>query len=103
MQADESCRKAVGVLVALIENGDFYLHENYATGTPNRAEDRRIAREASGYNPKAILGLIYQARCNLFHGTKAFEEHQRVLLDNMSVILEFVTYRILKHLKRELQ
>ena len=103
LRSDESCRQATEMLAKLIEEGRFYLHEDYETGTPDRAKDRRLARSAAQYDPKAILGLIYQARCNLFHGTKAFEERQRVLLDSMSVLVEFVTGRVLYRLKEELQ
>jgi hypothetical protein len=103
IQADEPCRTAVDALVDLIGNGHFYRHEDYETGAPDLSRDQRIARRAAQYDPKAILELIYQARCNLFHGTKVFEERQRILLDNMSTIVEFATRRILIRLKAELR
>ncbi|NJL36564.1 MAG: hypothetical protein HC840_09050 [Leptolyngbyaceae cyanobacterium RM2_2_4] len=83
--------------------GLLYLHEDYQTGNPNRKKDAKLAKEAQKYQPKAVLELIYQARCNLFHGTKGFEERQRVLLDNMSVLIEFVTQKVLEKLKQDLR
>lgn len=102
ISANSKCRQAVDSLVQLIREQRFYLHEDYETGQPDPRRDLRLANEASTYKPKAILSLIYQARCNLFHGGKRFEERQRVLLDNMSIILEFVTLLIWAKLKEEL-
>ncbi len=99
---DKKCRKAVDNLVQLIREQRFYLHEDYTTGFPDTLRDLRLANEANTYSPKAILSLIYQARCNLFHGEKDFEERQRVLLDNMSTALEFIVSRVLIKLKEEL-
>lgn len=103
MQTDESCRRAIDTLVDLIENSHFHLHEDYETGVPDLDRDRRLAHMAAKYDPQSILELIYQARCNLFHGTKAFENRQKILLDNMSAVVEFVTYRVLMQLKRRLR
>lgn len=100
---NRACQKGVDNLVQLIQEGRFYLHEDYKTGKPNLRKDKKLAQMAEKYDPKAVLELIYQARCNLFHGAKAFEERQRVLLDNMSTILEFVTSRILGKLVEDLR
>jgi hypothetical protein len=100
---NRACQRAVDRLVQLIQEGHFYLHENYKTGKPNLRKDEKLAQKAEEYEPRAILELIYQARCNLFHGAKAFEERQRVLLDNMSTILEFVTSKILEKLVEDLR
>jgi hypothetical protein len=103
ISGDKKCRKAVDTLVQLIRDRSFYLHEDYTTGLPDTDRDLRAANEASSYEPQAILSLIYQARCNLFHGEKDFEERQRVLLDNMSIVLEFIVLKVLTRLKEELR
>jgi hypothetical protein len=103
ISADKKCRKAVNILVQLIRDRSFYLHEDYATGLSDPDRDLRLANEASYYKPQAILSLIYQARCNLFHGEKDFEERQRVLLDNMSIVLEFIKLKVLSRFKEELR
>lgn len=102
ISADRRCRKAVDALVRLIRDRRFYLHEDYTTGLPDTQRDLRLADEAATYDPKAVLSLIYQARCNLFHGEKGLEERQRVLLNNMSVALEFIVARVLVKLRQEL-
>lgn len=102
ISSDNNCRKAVDKLVQLIRGEHFYLHEDYATGFPDTGRDKQLAEEASAYSPQAVLTLIYQARCNLFHGEKDFDERQRVLLDNMSVALEFIVLKVLAKLKEEL-
>jgi hypothetical protein len=102
ISANQKCRKAVDTLVQLIKDQSFYLHEDYTTGNPDIQRDLRLANEASTYCPKAVLSLIYQARCNLFHGEKDFEERQRVLLDNMSAVLEFIVSKVLAKLREEL-
>lgn len=102
ISADKKCSKAVDTLVQLIRDQRFYLHEDYTTGLPDIQKDLRLANEAGTYSPKAVLSLIYQARCNLFHGEKDFEERQRVLLDNMSASLEFIVSKVLVKLKEEL-
>lgn len=102
ISADVKCRAAVDNVVRLIREGRFYLHENYVTGVPDVDTDLRRAAEASAYRPRAILTLIYTARCNLLHGEKDFDEGQRVLLDNMSVALEFIVRKALAKLREEL-
>ena len=102
ISANDKCRAAVDNFVRLIREGRFYLHENYVTGVPDVAEDMRLADEAGAYRPRAILSLIYQARCNSVHGEKDFDEGQRELLDSMSVTLEFVVRKTLARLKEEL-
>lgn len=99
---DVKCRAAVDNFVRLIREGRFYLHEDYVTGVPDVEADRRLADEASAYRPRAILSLIYTARCNLVHGEKDFDEGQRELLGNMSVALEFIVRKTLAKLKEEL-
>ncbi len=103
IQNSELCRNAVDELARLIQEHHFYLHENYETGMPDIDRDEELALQAANYEPRAILQLIYQARCNLFHGAKAFEERQRVLLDNMSIILKFVTSEVLGVLIQDLK
>ncbi|WP_124515893.1 hypothetical protein [Burkholderia ubonensis] len=70
-----------------IERGEFHLHENYETGEPDREEDMRLVQRSRQGDPEALLTLLYQARCNLFHGQKAYSESQRPLLNGMIVIL----------------
>jgi hypothetical protein len=100
---DSRCRNAIDNLTRLIRSGHIYLHEDYTTGSPDLDEDRKLVDEVRSYKPQAILSLLYQIRCNLFHGEKEFDESQRELLDNSSLILEFITVKALTKLKREFE
>jgi len=99
---DPCCKQAVETLAKLILEKRFYLHVNYQTGNPDSARDTKLAKKAQKYQPKSVLELIYQARCNLFHGAKRFEDHQHRLLYNMSIIVKFVTQKALEKLKQDL-
>lgn len=99
---DPCCKQAVETLAKLVLEKRFYLHVNYQTGNPDIAKDAKLAKDAQKYQPKSVLELIYQARCNLFHGTKGFEDRQHILLDNMSVVVKFVTQKVLERLKQDL-
>jgi len=73
-----------------IRSGMFYLHENYETGDPDTEKDIVLVGKAIDGCVVSTLTLIYQARCNLFHGQKAFTESQRDLLNGMSAVLNQV-------------
>lgn len=73
-----------------IRSGMFYLHENHETGEPDSEKDIVLVRKAMDGCVESTLTLIYQARCNLFHGQKAFTESQRDLLNGMSAVLNQV-------------
>ncbi|MGE4529907.1 MAG: hypothetical protein AB7C98_01115 [Acidithiobacillus sp.] len=70
-----------------ILNRIFYIHENYETGDPDTEKDLALATKAINGSVESILILLYQTRCNLFHGQKSFTESQRDLLNGMSAIL----------------
>ncbi|MDW0358381.1 hypothetical protein Q8G38_03530 [Halomonas venusta] len=73
-----------------IRYGMFYLHEDQVTGEPDTEKDLALVDKAIRGCVESTLTLIYQARCNLFHGQKAFTEAQRELLIGMSSILSQV-------------
>ena len=95
-------QRAVDKIVAATHNGHFYFHEDYATGEPDTDRDEKLIAEASRYQPKAILELIYQARCNLFHGEKELSGEQRKLLNGMSDFLFCLSKEILRKLRQDL-
>lgn len=85
-----ACRNAhdgITYLVEEINHSRLYLHENYETGDPDIERDKELATKAEFGCIASLLSLIYQARCNLFHGQKSFTETQRQLLTSMSSIL----------------
>ncbi len=90
------------MFIAAIHDGNFYFHEDYATGLPDINRDRDLIEAAQKYEPRAILELIYQARCNLFHGEKELISEQRPLLESMSDFLKYLNDQLLIKLERDL-
>ncbi|ENO1827527.1 hypothetical protein BBM40_23880 [Vibrio parahaemolyticus] len=79
-------------VVNSIQWGEFYLHENYETGEPHIAKDRLVTDKAIRGDVESVLALIYQARCNLFHGQKSFTEPQRALINSLiTILIEVIT------------
>lgn len=83
-----------------VEFGGFYLHENYETGEPDLHRDRKIISNARKGDVLALLELVYQARCNLFHGQKAYSETQRPLIEGMSSVLVVAIEEALSKLRQ---
>jgi len=101
LASDPHCKQALESIATLIIDEHFYLHIG-SEGTPNYEKDIQLAKRTQEYQTSSVLELIYQARCNLFHGTKGYDPNQRELLDSMSVVIEFVTKKVLEKLKRDL-
>jgi|GEM_PF-1749025 len=98
----DSCRDSITQLVHLILHGLIHFHENPWTGMPDTGKDRELANEAMGFDPGAILTLIYQTRCNMFHGEKGFEEVQHQVLTSEITILDFTTRLVLARVMTDL-
>lgn len=99
----ENCLVAVNTLVDLIETEQFYFHLDYETGQPDWRKDKALARRCVVHDPQAILELIYQARCNLFHGQKEYEQSQRTVLRCLTTLLEFISQKVLLKLLADLK
>ena len=48
---------------------------------------------------RAVLSSIYNVRCNMQHGEKHFEQHQRLLLEPLIRILESIVELQIEKLK----
>lgn len=81
------CQQALDATMWAIESGVFFLHEDYETGEPDHERDRQFVERARNGDLRSLLSLLYQARCNLFHGQKAYSEAQRPLLEGMIEVL----------------
>lgn len=80
----------VNSIIQLIQNETFHIKLNH--GQYDRNEDLKILSELqSSNNVKkaiAILKVLYYVRCNIFHGSKDFQEYQRILVEPLIEILE---------------
>ncbi|MDY6946934.1 MAG: hypothetical protein SXG53_14555 [Pseudomonadota bacterium] len=87
---DAESARAIERVLDVVASGRLHLHENYETGEPDFPRDQKLVAEARQGSPRALLELLYQARCNLFHGQKAYSEVQRPLLEGMIRVLRIV-------------
>ena len=94
--------KDLKVLTSAADGNDFYFHENYSNQTPDKDEDRKISDQAKNGSKKSALALIYQARCNLFHGEKELHGSQSQLLKSMGNIVEALINSLKIELKERL-
>lgn len=70
------------------------FHINLADGVSQKDFDIELMGNLENDEPaikaQAALSTIYNVRCNMQHGEKHFEEHQRILLEPLINILETV-------------
>ncbi|HCH4004126.1 TPA: hypothetical protein NKV74_003512 [Vibrio parahaemolyticus] len=92
------CEDDIAYLVSAIELGGFYFNYDYENEAPDLNRDTQLATRARGGQIEAVLELIYLARCNMFHGTKEFQDVQRQLLESMSNILRCISTQVLPRL-----
>ena len=95
-------KESVDNLINAFNSGYLYFHIDYLTGTPDYVRDGEVFTKVREYNPFAIQELIYQARCNLFHGQKELICEQKPLLDSMSNFLSILNTQLLAKLEGDL-
>ncbi|WP_462159809.1 hypothetical protein [Pseudoalteromonas sp. GB56] len=83
--------------------GGFYIHTNYETGEPDIEKDQSLVSKARTGCHKSLLSIIYQARCNLFHGQKSFTENQRPLVEGMSAVISILIRCLLDSIELHVQ
>lgn len=80
----------INSLIQLMEQETFHIKLNH--GQYDRNEDLKILSELKSLNnikkAVAILKVAYYVRCNIFHGSKDFQEYQRMLVEPLIRILE---------------
>ena len=80
----------INSIIQLMEQEVFHIKLNH--GQYDRNEDLKILTELkSSINIKkaiAILKVVYYVRCNIFHGSKDFQEYQRILVEPLTRILQ---------------
>lgn len=89
------CGNEIDKVAGLIEDKTFYFHMEKGTTVPDNKKDQEcVDGIRSGNKQKycdGILQLIYQTRCNMFHGSKQFDIIQVKLL---SLFIKIVTVLI---------
>lgn len=76
----------------LIRNDIFHI--NLADGVSQKDIDLELMKNLENNQPtikaQAAVSTIYNVRCNMQHGEKHFEEHQRMLLEPLIRILDMI-------------
>ena len=85
-------------IIELIGDRVFYLKDE--------AKDSEIVSkmQSSDFEEKieGILEMIYQVRCNLFHGDKSFVSNQKMILLPCIVILEKINEAVFEYIENKL-
>lgn len=91
------CKKSLDTIVDLLsENQGQGVHIilNPLDGKPVEGKDKKLLEDLTGqssdHKSGAILALIYNIRCNMFHGRKEFSKNQTILLESVMILLEQV-------------
>lgn len=92
----------INTIVDLIKNDIFHI--NLADGISQKEDDLILMNNLESENieikVQALLSTIYNVRCNMQHGEKHFEEHQRMLLEPIIKILESIVNLQIEKLKK---
>lgn len=79
------------------------FHINLADGVSQKDVDielmKNLESDKSDIKAQAAVSSIYNVRCNIQHGEKHFEEHQRMLLEPLIRILETIVELQIEKLK----
>ena len=86
----------------LIDNEIFHI--NLKDGIGQEKFDKHLSKnlvneQDNSIRAKAVLSVIYNVRCNLVHGYKNLEEHQRMLLEPVQNLLLTVVETLKNRLK----
>lgn len=90
---DNGGSQDVTILGDLIQpGGPFYLISDGSQGQPDVARNRQLYERLRGPNPanraRAVLEYLYLIRCNMFHGSKDFDNKQLQIIQPATRCLE---------------
>ncbi|RJE75218.1 hypothetical protein [Reichenbachiella sp. MSK19-1] len=93
--------KSVIEIADLINKKVFHI--NLQDGKGQEKTDIELATnllsEDAEIKSKAILGLVYNVRCNIVHGHKDFQEYQRLLMEPIIGILRTIVNTLENRMK----
>jgi hypothetical protein len=80
----------IDTIIDLIDREEFHIKISHGQYTRN--DDLKILEDLKSFNNSkravAILKVLYHVRCNIFHGSKDFQEYQRILVEPLTRILK---------------
>jgi len=107
LEETEATRKAINQLKTLIKgqsSAPFWICLDPVSGDPQENKERKLIKMLNSTSndderAEAILQIIYQVRCNMFHGRKNADPVQRQLLVPLTVILEKIIDKLYQKLE----
>lgn len=82
---------------------DFWICLDPIWGTPQKEKDKELRQmlnsSSADERARALLQLIYEIRCNMFHGRKGVRPVQKKLLIPIVTILEKIVDKLYRKLK----
>ena len=109
LENNETTRLALNQLRNVMDSNNFSICLDPVSGYPRLENDKRISDKKllkslngrdSNKKGNAILQVIYQIRCNMFHGRKGIDPIQKDLLLPIITILEKVVDELYETLSK---
>ena len=101
LEQTHNTKQAIGQLKMLIDrnsDADFCICLDPVFGKPQLDKDKELEQMLSSQSTderaRAILEVIYQVRCNMFHGRKNLEPVQKKILVPLSALLEKIIEKL---------
>ena len=105
LEADQDVERAIAKIKKLLREERFYIKLHMVTGQRQRNKDLELLKALCSNNRntrgRAILEVIYNIRCNMFHAQKRFHPVQMELLRPAIVILQKVVWVLHDEMARE--
>lgn len=105
LKNDPTTKTAIDTFVKLVEEKRFYFNSKKSSVELNHKDDMRFIRKIKNGTDQefceSVLVFLYLARCNMFHGSKEFHQHQKNVLKPMIVILNKLVLALFEELQRD--
>lgn len=100
IQGREECLRSI---VSRLKHNGFYLHSKKSDGSPDYERDDILKKDICSTRKQAsalaTLVLLYQLRCNLFHGEKEYHMNQIDILGPANILLHMIVCAFIDKLK----
>jgi hypothetical protein len=105
LERTEYTREAINELKILFsKQHHFLIHLDPVSGEAQDHKDAELIKhlnsQSADERAKAILQLIYQVRCNMFHGRKSITTVQKQLLIPLTIILKKIIDKLYQKLEK---
>jgi hypothetical protein len=106
IESTPNTKEALDQIKAIISEDNsinFWICLDPIWGTPQKEEDKKLQQmlksSSADERARALLQLIYEVRCNMFHGRKSVRPVQKKLLIPIITILEKIVDKLYQKLK----